>query len=88
MPLLPTPAPLGGQVFQVPITQSVRAVEVRVLTQRLIAAARANDVRVHVWTINDPRQMHDLIDLGVDGLIADRIDVLREVAIERGLWAA
>jgi glycerophosphoryl diester phosphodiesterase len=32
--------------------------------------------------------MHELIDLGVDGLIADRIDVLREVAIDRGLWSA
>ena len=68
--------------------QSVRRREVRVLTQRLIAAARAHGVRVHVWTINDRRQMHELIDLGVDGLIADRIDVLREVAIDRGLWSA
>ena len=88
VPLLPRLLPPSGQVFQVPMTQSVRRREVRVLTQRLIAAARANDVRVHVWTINDPRQMHDLIDLGVDGLIADRIDVLREVAIDRGLWSA
>lgn len=88
VPLLPRLRPPAGQVFQVPVTQSVRRREVRVLTQRLIAAARANDVRVHVWTINDRQQMHDLIDLGVDGLIADRLDVLREVAIDRGLWSA
>lgn len=85
MPLL-RHLPLPGQVFQVPLRQQVAGREVPVLTGRLIAAARAHDLRVHVWTINDADQMRQLIDLGVDGLIADRIDLLREVAIERGLW--
>lgn len=87
VPLLPRLLPLPGQVFQIPVTQSLGGPELRVLTSRLIAAAKAHDVRIHVWTINDARQMHELIDLGVDGLIADRIDLLRTVAIERGLWS-
>lgn len=85
-PLLTRRLPLPGQVLQVPVTHPIAGREVRVLTPRLVAAARAQDVRVHVWTINDPQQMHELIDLGVDGLITDRIAELRSVAIERGLW--
>ena len=88
VPLLPSRLPLSGQVFQVPITQRIRGRRLQVLTAGLMATARAHDVRVHVWTVNDAEQMRELIDLGVDGLIVDRIDLLRAVALERGLWTS
>jgi len=37
------------------------------------------------WTVNDPADMRRLIDWGVDGIITDYPDRLREVMGERGL---
>jgi glycerophosphoryl diester phosphodiesterase len=32
-------------------------------------------VLVHVWTINDPEKMSQLIHAGVDGIVTDRTDL-------------
>lgn len=48
---------------------------IRVLTPRLIAAAHAHGVEVHVWTINDLKTMRQLASLGVDGIVTDRTDL-------------
>jgi glycerophosphoryl diester phosphodiesterase len=57
-----------------------------VVDARFIAHAHRLGMQVHVWTIDDPAVMHDLLDLGVDGIMTDRIDVLRAVLTERGHW--
>ena len=44
--------------------------------------------RVHVWTIDVRDDMHTLIDWGVDGIVTDRPDLLREVLQARGMWAS
>ncbi len=43
---------------------------------RVLSAARARNIRVHVWTINDPEEMQELLALGVDGIITDYVEVL------------
>ncbi len=55
--------------------------------ERAVAAAHAAGVKVHVWTVNEPDEMNRLIDLGVDGLVSDRGDLLRTVLEERGMWS-
>ncbi|UZN01998.1 glycerophosphodiester phosphodiesterase family protein [Cellulomonas sp. S1-8] len=68
--------------LQVPVADG----RVRVVDAASVAAAHAVGRHVHVWTINDPAEMHRLLDLGVDGLVTDRADLLRDVLRSRHLW--
>ncbi|MFC8733944.1 glycerophosphodiester phosphodiesterase [Luteimicrobium sp. NPDC057192] len=67
--------------LQVPVAQGV----VRVVDARTVAAAHRSGRQVHVWTIDEPAEMRRLIDLGVDGIVTNRADLLRDVLTERGL---
>jgi glycerophosphoryl diester phosphodiesterase len=59
---------------------------VQVVTPRFLQTAHDAGLEVHVWTIDDPAEMRRLLDLGVDGIMTDRPDVLRAVLVERGAW--
>jgi glycerophosphoryl diester phosphodiesterase len=50
-----------------------------VTTKLLIAFAKWRNVEVHIWTINDPADMQRFIDMGVDGIMTDRTDLLLEI---------
>lgn len=64
-----------------------RGAGLTVVDERSLASAHAAGLRVHVWTVNDAAEMRRLLDLGVDGLISDRADLLRTVLEERGMWS-
>lgn len=59
----------------------------RIVTPAFVRAAHARGWQVHAWTIDDPVLMHELLDLGVDGIMTDRPTLLREVLEGRSQWS-
>lgn len=54
------------------------------VTKEMVAEAHAYGQKVIPWTVDDKATMNKLIDDGVDGLITDYPDRLREVLADRG----
>jgi len=73
----------SGTFAHVPL----RLGRVPIYAERIVRRAHALDIRVAVWTVNDQPTMHRLLDAGVDAVITDHPDLLREVLIARGQWA-
>ena len=74
---------LTSPCAQVPTNQG----PVPVVTQRFVDTAHRLGVQVHVWTIDEREEMERLLDLGVDGIMTDRPQVLKDVLVARGTWA-
>ena len=70
-----------GFALQVPAVQG----ELVVVDDLLVSAAHEHGMALHVWTINDEREMARLLDLGVDGVISDLPTPLVALVKERGL---
>lgn len=52
----------------------------------VVRAAHALGLRVVTWTVDAPEVIERLLDVGVDAVITDRPDLLREVLLRRGAW--
>jgi glycerophosphoryl diester phosphodiesterase len=63
-----------------------RSSGIRVVDRAFLRAAHARRMQVHVWTGNERDRMRELLDLGVDGIVTDHIETLRDVLTERGAW--
>lgn len=67
---------------QVPVRQGPLVVT----NEAFVVRAHRLGLAVHVWTIDDAAEMHRLLDIGVDGIMTDRPQVLKSVFEERGIW--
>lgn len=74
---VPRPIEAAGGTVWAPYFRDLREAD--------LAEAKRLDLRVVVWTVNEPADMRSLIDLGVDGIITDYPDRLRAVLAERDL---
>ena len=69
-------------IAQVPVRQG----PIPVVTRKSIARAHQLGLQVHVWTIDDPIEIGQLLDLGVDGIMSDDTRALKDVFVARHLW--
>jgi glycerophosphoryl diester phosphodiesterase len=61
--------------FQIPPARG----PIRFATKSFIKRAKSTDNEVHFWTINEPAEMQRLIELGADGIVTDRVDLLTKL---------
>ena len=54
------------------------------IDSKLVTAIHAAGVQLHTWTVNEAADINRMLDLGVDGIVTDRPDVLNDVLRQRG----
>ncbi len=59
-----------------------------IVDRAFLRAAHARRIRVHVWTLNRAAEIERLLDLGIDGVMTNRLTLLKEVLVRRGQWPA
>lgn len=57
----------------------------KVITAKLINDAHKFNKKVHAWTIDDPKQINELLDMGIDGIMTDRPNLLKLELAKRGI---
>lgn len=76
----------SGETIPLAAQVPVRQGPLTIVTRSFVDGAHAAGLQVHVWTIDEPLEMHALLDLGVDGIMTDRVTALRDVIQARGQW--
>ncbi len=74
-----------AEFLHVPVYYTLGGIEIEVLSDDFIARAKRFNLKIHPWTINEREEMARLIEKGVDGIMTDRPDLLREELISQGL---
>jgi len=63
-----------------------RSGPVKIVTPAFIEKAHSRGLQVHVWTVDDHKEITELLDMGVDGLMTDEPSILKNILLERGEW--
>lgn len=78
---LPISPSRHARIAQVPVRQG----PIPVVTRRSIKRAHQLGLQIHVWTIDDPQQISNLLDIGVDGIMSDDTTALKDVFSARNI---
>ncbi len=62
--------------FQVPVQYG----PLKVVTSSFIKNAQRNNIIVQAWTINDPDEMRELLNMGINGIITDDPETLKMIS--------
>ena len=54
-----------------------------VVTPELVERARARNIKLHAWTVNDEARLRELVRIGVDGVMTDLPDRLLAIRASR-----
>ena len=75
--------PVSMSAVAGPSKADAMALEFSLVTKTEVDACRAAGLQLVVWVVNEPAQMRYFIDLGVNGIITDSPDLLRQVLSEQ-----
>lgn len=56
------------------------------VTQELVNNVRESGKIIYAWTVNDPRNIARLVEYGIDGLVTDDVELVREIAASFATW--
>ena len=73
---------IDANCVQVPL----KYFEIKIIDRNFINYCHELNLKVHVWTINEIKEMEELLDLGVDGIMSDNLEGLKTVLTKRNLW--
>ena len=73
---------IKANCIQVP----VKYYGIKIINEKFVNFCHSQDLQVHAWTINDPEEMSNLLDIGVDGIISDNINELKNILVESEFW--
>ncbi|MEM2955683.1 MAG: glycerophosphodiester phosphodiesterase family protein, partial [Nitrososphaerales archaeon] len=53
--------------------------EHKYLSEEMVKEAHENDLKIYPWTIDDPNRANQLIEMGVDGIVTNKPDLLKRI---------
>lgn len=68
-----------ARVVQVPIKYGF----IKIVNEKFIKLLHLKKVKIHVWTINNVKQINYLLDIGIDGIMSDNVLLLINVLKKR-----
>ncbi|MHA1111024.1 MAG: glycerophosphodiester phosphodiesterase [Promethearchaeota archaeon] len=70
--------------LHVPMDEDIGPITIRMDRRHFIKEAHRHNMAVNFWTINEEEDMRRLIELGADGIITDRPDILLDLLADMG----